>query len=376
MKTRRDFLQSTLAASASALVAPTLLAATDSTAAGVGVAPERTIDWHSHWLSPHSVELLKHRTAGLRIEQTPGHRASLIGPLAEPIPLTKAFFDVEARLRYLDRIGIDRQIISWPISNADAQLPIEEAKSLYRAYNDDLAALIRKHPARFSGLAAVPPADPDWAAEELDRAHRALGLIGAILPAATFQSRRALDRLAPIFRVAQERRSHIFVHPGSVASRRPGGPLPQPPEDDVPALRRALSTTDSLAVAAFTLTHSGFLEPYTNVTVQFALLGGGSPLLASWLALYDAKDRLGDGLGLLRRAHFDTGEYALAPHASEFAASTLGVGRILFGSDFPFEAADRTIAAIRSSSLTVDDVNQVFVKNGRELLGRIGKSSG
>src|SRR5690606_26392994 len=71
---------------------------------------------------------------------------------------------IETRLKQLDDNGIQRQLLSQTIPlGFDATLSIEEQRQLYRAYNDELAGVIRQHPDRFLAVAALPSGDPQWA---------------------------------------------------------------------------------------------------------------------------------------------------------------------------------------------------------------------
>src|SRR5205814_7715325 len=126
--------------------------------AGQPPASPEIIDCHAHWVGPRVVELL-------------GTRSS---PRA---PQGAGWFDIDARLRQMDDTGVRRQLIGWVGGAFDVVLPPAEARPLWRAQNDDVAALVRKHPTRFSGLASLPTANVAWAAEELERAHKELGLI-------------------------------------------------------------------------------------------------------------------------------------------------------------------------------------------------------
>lgn len=120
------------------------------------------IDFHAHWVGPHVVELLGSR------------------PSPRP-PQGAGWTDIDARLREMDRAGVRRQVIGWVGGSFDGAMTATEARPLWRAQNDDVAAIVRKHPARFSGLASLPTANVSWAADELERAHEKLGLIGAVL---------------------------------------------------------------------------------------------------------------------------------------------------------------------------------------------------
>src|SRR5579862_6058051 len=150
MKNRREFLGAMGVAAGAVRMATHDLAA----AALQPKAPARIgiIDWHAHWIGPHVIELLEKR--------------------GSPRPPAGAgWTDVDARLREMDRAHVERQVLSYVGASYDTVIPPDEARAFWRAQNDDLAALVKQHPSRFSGLATLPTARVAWAAEELERAH-------------------------------------------------------------------------------------------------------------------------------------------------------------------------------------------------------------
>ena len=80
----------------------------------------------------------------------------------------------------MDEAGIDIQVLS--LNDPGCQLfDTAEATALVKKTNDELAQVIRKHPDRFIGLAALAPQNPEGAAEELERTVKELGFRGAYL---------------------------------------------------------------------------------------------------------------------------------------------------------------------------------------------------
>lgn len=77
------------------------------------------------------------------------------------------------RLHHMDAGNVSLQIIS----HAPGQLTLEQA----REANDQLAGVIRVHPERFAGFAALPVAEPENCAKELERCVTDLGLKGALV---------------------------------------------------------------------------------------------------------------------------------------------------------------------------------------------------
>src|SRR4249919_1611724 len=167
MTTRRTFLQTTALGIAGSAFAQT-------------PSPAAPIDFHAHWIGPRVVELLGKRTS------------------PRP-PQGQGWFDIDARLRQMDEAGVRRQVLSYVGASYDGVMAPDEARPFWRAQNDDLGTLVKKHPTRFTGLATLPTANVAAAAEELSRAHQDLGLIGATLPLDAFISLAGARALAPIF---------------------------------------------------------------------------------------------------------------------------------------------------------------------------------
>jgi len=67
----------------------------------------------------------------------------------------------------MDKMGVDVQAISVRRFSSCTPCPRSTAKDR-RATNENLAAIVQKHPHRFVALANVPLQAPDAAAEELE----------------------------------------------------------------------------------------------------------------------------------------------------------------------------------------------------------------
>src|SRR5712691_5109189 len=93
---------------------------------------------------------------------------------------TDAFHDPTPRLADMDRAGVDRQVLSLGppmLYRAEPAL----GRRLARIWNDEIARVVRAHPDRFTGLAALPLQDVDAALAELERAVGDLGLAGVAI---------------------------------------------------------------------------------------------------------------------------------------------------------------------------------------------------
>jgi predicted TIM-barrel fold metal-dependent hydrolase len=149
---------------------------------------------------------------------SPAVRARL-GFLQKFFENTPAIRDLdELRIAAMDRQGVDMQVISYG-NNSPMDLPAEAAIPLCRLANDELAAAVRRHPARFAGFAALPVADPKAAADELSRAVNELGLKGASLNGTYNGVFFDEPEYFPIFQKADELDVPVYFHPGFVDER-------------------------------------------------------------------------------------------------------------------------------------------------------------
>ncbi len=341
----------------------------------------KIIDWHSHWIPERVLDLLGQRSQNPRVVRNPkGERVVLAQPwskLEGSRSLIHYWHDIDLRLGELDKAGIDQQLLSWPTTNqVDAFLPAEDARLIWAAYNEGLSKVVEKHGDRFFGVAMVPTSDIAWAARELERAHRELGLIGVVLPVGGFQTLEAARLFAPVFEVAQKYRSHVYFHTGPANPAIPGQPVNLPhPENDVPLIRWSLDTGASFAAAVVTLTQTGFLDAYPDVTVQFAMLGGSIPFLAESIELRAqglhtvASATKASPKERFRRVYFDSGVIGRGPRALELAVKAFGADRILFGTDFPpIPTLEATVKAFDEADLPEEQRELILSGNSRRIL--------
>jgi aminocarboxymuconate-semialdehyde decarboxylase len=119
---------------------------------------------------------------------------------------------VEQRLRDMDKMGVDVQAISCSPFQFMYSLDPELGRKTARAVNENLAAIVAKHPDRFVALADVPLQAPDAAAEELDYCVRRLGFRGVEI--GTNVAGKEISRGRDTFWAkAQELDVMVFMHP-------------------------------------------------------------------------------------------------------------------------------------------------------------------
>jgi predicted TIM-barrel fold metal-dependent hydrolase len=269
------------------------------------------------------------------------------------------------RLREMDSAGIDMQVLSEAEPGVQNLTP-ELAVPLARASNDLLFEAVKRSPGRFAGLATLPTPDPAAAARELGRAVRELRFCGAMVHGST--RGRFLDEREfwTIFECAAALDVPIYLHPCT----------PQPAVFDAyyrdyPQLSRAaLGFGIEMAVQASRLVVSGVLDEFPKLKIILGHLGESLPFV-----LWRADDTLARRTKLKRsfrdyfRDHFHiTTSGNFSPPALQCAIAELGVERILFAVDWPFQPNKAAVKFIEEAKLTDIDREQIFGANARRLL--------
>lgn len=142
-----------------------------------------------------------------------------LGPSPRAAAIVSRLQDIgEQRIRDMDDTGIARQILS--LTSPGVQVfDAATGTALATAMNEQLAQAIRRHPDRFSGLAAVAPQNPAGAARELERAVRKLGLKGAVINSHTQGEYLDDSKFWEIFAAAESLDVPIYLHPTTPSPR-------------------------------------------------------------------------------------------------------------------------------------------------------------
>ncbi len=329
------------------------------------------IDMHSHYMPLEMADALRRRRAAPWIETLDDGRERIHLPIGS-LDFGAQYTDMDARIDFMDGLGVDRQLLSFPSLFGLDSVAAAQASPLLRLFNDDVAALCARHPDRFSGVASLPFAHMDAALEEFRRARGELGLIGAMLPNNCFISIHEAEKMRPLFALGQELGAHFFIHPGRRPDEvpdddtRPG----QYPFADTMLHRQALDVQNKVAGAMTTLLFSDFLDPYPDVSVHVANLGGTLPMVI---------ERMDHAVGLrapdaeppssrARRVHVDCS--SLGARSLELAVAIYGADRIVVGTDCPIFRTDWTLKAISDARITEDERDAIRGGNAAALLRR------
>jgi aminocarboxymuconate-semialdehyde decarboxylase len=123
------------------------------------------------------------------------------------------FWEPELRVEFLDRMGIDMQVLVPSNESFHYDTDPELALSVCQSYNNAISRVLEHYPGRFIGLAHLPMQAPERAVRELERAVTELGLHAPTL--FTNVNARNLDEPEywPVYAKAEELNVPLILHP-------------------------------------------------------------------------------------------------------------------------------------------------------------------
>jgi 6-methylsalicylate decarboxylase len=273
--------------------------------------------------------------------------------------------ELRARLRLMDRAGVEIQVLS-----ACPQLPygedVKKAARAARFVNDQYAGLAEGHRDRFRAFAALPMPHVDEAVGEMGRALDELGMAGVAMN--TTVGGRALVEpgFEPVFAELNRRGAVLYLHPAGNSACSPlignyhltwmvGAPV----EDTISVMQL--------------ITH-GIPARYPNIKIINSHLGGALPMLlqrADDQYRWEAPQTPEPPSVAARRMWYDTVGHGHVP-ALRCAIDSFGASRLLLGTDFPYENGDvfvRAVEYINDPQVGASVARAILDQNASALLG-------
>lgn len=245
--------------------------------------------------------------------------------------------DLATRLRDMDRMGIDIQVVSTAPAQYYYYAEPGFGLELARDINERIAEIVATHPQRFVGLGSVPLQDAKLASKELERCVKKLGLRGVEIGTNVngldlADPRLKLDRF---FAKAQELDVVLFMHPmGFTHAERMtehyfnnivGNPL-----------------ESTLAVSH--LIFGGVLDRFPKI--KFCVAHGGGYVAHyparmdhGWKVRPDARMQLKKKpSSYLKKFYYDTLTFDAG--LVQNLVDRVGAKQVLMGSDYPYDMGD------------------------------------
>lgn len=357
--TRREFLTAMTAATATAGLASTAIAAASpAPASGLAAAAGRRIDCQSHLFCPELVALMEKRQADPRVFTRDGVRIVKMGDWLRKIP--PHYMDVDAKLAAMDAAGIAMTALS--INDPGPEWFGTDGPSVAQLLNDFIAGVVRRHPTRFFGLCVLPLQDMRASLTELDRCVHTLGMKGILLY--TNLAGRFPDEpeFRPLFARAAELDIPVLLHPA------------KPITTDLVKEYEMTSTLGNMfdnTIALTRLIMSGLLDEFPQLKLVCPHLGGTLPYIVG---------RLDHQVQVLKRGPRNLtrapSEYLRSiwldvvsplPLAIKFGHDFIGEDRLLYSSDHPWVDPSLIVQCVHDAGLSAGAEEKIFSRNARQL---------
>ena len=297
----------------------------------------------------------------------------LLHPSPRARTIAERLADVDARrIGDMDEAGIDLQLLS--LTSPGVQIfDSETAKALAVDANDQLVAAIARHPARFAGLTAIAPQDPAHAAKEIERGMTKLGLKGVIINSHTQGEYLDDSEVLADFRGRRGPRTR----PSTCTPTRPRAALIGP------MLERGLDAAIfgfqvETSLHALSLIIAGVFDRFPKLTLVLGHLGEGLPY---WMSRIDHMHGASVGSGryanwkvlqrrpsdyLRENVYVTTSGMPWAP-AIAFAQQVLGVDRVMYAMDYPYQYFVAEVAASDAIAGSLEDRTRFFQTNAERV---------
>src|SRR5215470_4098612 len=291
------------------------------------------VDCHAHLVPPDLLSAIRNDAArfpNVRQLEDGGGLAFAFAGRKPTRPVSKALSDIPARLTWMSKQGIDRQVVGGWVDMFGYELPGAEAEAWTRLANDCLLAATKLEP-RFLPLATVPLGHGARAASVL-KAAMAAGFPGAMIGTLPHGIGSTLDHadLDPFWQAADKTSAIIHIHPsfdaGDVRVNDFG-------------LANGLGRITDAAVAVARLISAGHVAKYKTAKI-FAPLGAAAlPFVIGRLKRNaQITPGIGDPVESLARIYTDT--ILHDARVLKFVVEIMGTDHLMMGSDMPFPIGD------------------------------------
>ncbi len=278
----------------------------------------------------------------------------------------KTSWTPEERIADMDSLGVDVQVLSTNAFFYSYDKDAGIVAAMARECNDHVAELVKDRPDRFSGFCTLPMQDISASITELERG-MALGLKGAMIGdnvnGRTFDEKEFF----PFWKAVESMAAVILVHQGgdTVVNQR----------TERYHLPNTIGNPTERALTFAALVFGGVMDACPDLKICLCH-GGGYTCFGigrmdrGWQVRQEARTYIQQPPS----TYLDRFYYDCLTHSEEalrFLIDSVGVDRVVFGTDWPFDMAiDWPVSWILNmESLTQDEKEAILHKNLEKLLG-------
>jgi aminocarboxymuconate-semialdehyde decarboxylase len=334
----------------------------------------RAIDIHHHYVAPEVLEEVKRHGKTLGVELLEGKDGSpgLSFSGSPRIELQPSVTDVDRRLEVMEKGRIAVAAVDPTTNSLGYHLKGEQAENWCRLYNECTKELLKKHPDRFTAMAAVPMQEPARAARVLEHAISELKFSGAFI--ATNVNHRYFEStdFDPFWAKAQELDVLIAMHPDNPAGTELMGSY---------GLRLVCGNPADTTLSLGILIYSGVFDRFPQLKL-LTFHGGG--FLPYHISRFDQEFATGNRAGrpadrpqaircssppsaYLKNLYFDTLVYDV--DTLDYLKTKVGSDRLMAGTDYPYVLGDwMGVDKVEALDCSEAEKEAILEGNARKLL--------
>ncbi len=334
-----------------------------------GASKIKTYDLHNHVVPESVIQAVKRdpKRYGRRVVEKKGKR--YFDAHGRLIELRPEFCDVEAKIDWMDRAGMDVSAISVGPVIYFYWLASGPGTEIIRLANDGIAQMVDRHPDRLRGLAHLPMQDPEAAIAELERVVKEYRFKGVELGTSIEGLPLSDRKFRKVLKAIEKLGLFVLTHPYQCLAK---GWM------DEYYLRTFIGFPLDTTIMASHLMFSGALDELKKL--RFLLVHGGGFLpyqIGRFEHGYHERPEPKSGGAsspgrLFKRFYFDCLTHD--PRATRHLINMVGADRIVIGTDNPYDMAPkgdkRQVGQVDAiPGLTREERMWICEKAAKKLLG-------
>lgn len=272
-----------------------------------------------------------------------------------------------SRVAAMNEAGIDFQVLSMTMPGPQG-LPVAESVAVARDANNHMAAAIKSHPNRFAAFAALPTPDVSAAVAELERTVKTLGFKGTMINGHTNGEFLDDKKYWPIFAAAEALDVPVYLHPRDV---HPSAAFyfAGYPEIATAACGFTVDTT----IHFMRLVFGGVFDAFPKLKFILGHLGEGIPFVLDRVEDHTSLAAKRRGLKktlaeVMKENVWVTTSGNFSPPALRCTVEILGIDRVMFSVDWPYESNKLGVAFLNDLGLAQPALEKLAHGNAERLL--------
>jgi 5-carboxyvanillate decarboxylase len=272
------------------------------------------------------------------------------------------------RLRDMDENGVAMHLLSLTAPGVQ-MFDADTATELAALANDKLAAVVKKHPSRFAGLASFAPQSPKRAAKEMERAMTKLKLNGFIVNSHTNNEYFDYPKFFPILEAAEALDACIYIHP------RAASDLMAAPFRDYGLDSAQWGYGIEVSTHAVRMMVSGVFDRFPKLKICIGHMGEA---VQFWLWRLDYMNKNAQNRGSAPKTKLTPSEYfkrnfvittsGQESHlALDFSIKALGIDNVLWAIDYPYQPSAPAVAFMDSAPVSVAEREKLYHGNAERI---------